>query len=304
MSASFGAAGYDWNLLRSFLGVFDAGSFSAASRSLGISQPTLGRHISQLEEALGVTLFERGREGAVPTKDAVAIAADARAIAESAGAITVKAQGRAAAVMGTVRITASEVVSTFLLPGLIADLLQKWPEIEIELAPSNEVQNLLRRDADIAIRMVRPTQLDLIARKVNEVGIGMYAHRDYVARHGVPVEIDDFRKHVIIGYDRSDLILRGFREAGFQVDRHFFRFRSDDQVAAWEAVCAGVGVGFGPFYMAAGRSDLQRIEMGFAIPRLPMWLVTHREMRTSALIRTVYDELAAALSALNLDDPV
>lgn len=302
MTASLHNEGFDWNLLRSFLCVFDSGSFSAASRRLNVSQPTLGRHITLLEEALGATLFERGREGATPTSDAEAIAAEARAIAESADAIATKAQGRAASVEGTVRITASEIVSTYLLPPLIAALLEKWPKIEIELAPSNEVQNLLRRDADIAIRMVRPAQLDLIARKVNEMAIGMFAHNDYIARRGVPREPNDLQGHIIIGYDRSDLILRGFREAGMKIDRHFFRFRCDDQVAAWEAVCLGVGAGFGPLFMAGQRSDLQRINLGFTIPPLPMWLVTHREMRTSALIRTVYDELAAALAGLQLGE--
>lgn len=292
---------YDWNLLKSFLGVLDHGSLSAAARRMGISQPTLGRHVGELEAALGVTLFARSRDGLTPTPAALAIAEHARAVADAAGAAALAAAGRATEVTGTVRITASEVVATCLLPPLLAELLAGMPGLEVEIVPSNEIENLLRRDADLAIRMVRPTQLDLLARKVNDIGVGIYAHRDYLARAGrPPAGFDDLSGHIIIGYDRSDLVIRGFRRAGLEVDRHFFRFRCDDQVTCWEALSAGVGVGFAPHYLARRNPDLVRLAADIAIDGLPMWLVTHREIRTSARIRAVFDFLAARLSALDL----
>lgn len=288
---------FDWNLLKSFLGVLDAGSLSAAARKLHVSQPTLGRHVGELEEALGVTLFERGRDGLKPTQAAIAIAEHARAVAASTGAVALAAAGRAKDVTGTVRITASDVVATYVMPQIIADLLAEMPGLEVELVPSNDIENLLRRDADIAVRMTRPAQLDLVARKMGEIEISTYAHRDYLLRAGsVPEGPADLAGHVVIGYDRSDLVIRGFREGGVEVDRHFFRFRCDDQVACWAALLAGVGIGFAPRYLARRHNELVELAREFEIASLPMWLVTHRELRTSARIRAVYDFLAARLS--------
>lgn len=291
---------FDWNLLKSFLGVLDAGSLSAASRKLAVSQPTLGRHITELEAGLGVTLFERGREGLLATPAAIAIADRAREIDVQTGALALAAAGKSAEIAGTIRITASEVVATYLLPDILWQLLETEPDLEIELVPSNDVQNLLRRDADIAVRMVEPAQLDLVTRKVNAMTMGVFAHRDYLARHGTPQNEEDLLGHVIVGYDRSDLIIRGFRDQGIEVTRHFFRLRTDNQITAWELVCAGCGIGFGPNPLAATQPDLVRLEFGVEIPSLPMWLVTHREVRTSARIRKVYDFLADRLAALPL----
>ena len=301
MASNVNLEAFDWNLIKAFLAVFDEGSLSAASRSLSLSQPTLGRHIAELEEELGVTLFARSREGLAPTSEAVAIAQEARAIAHSAGVIARVAAGRASTLEGTVRLTASEIVATCLLPPVLGEVLEDWPGIEIELIPSNELQNLLRRDADIAVRMVRPEQAGLVARKVNSVRIGMFAHRDYIARHGVPEGPHNMVGHTVIGYDRSDLIIRGLRDNGIEVDRHFFRFRTDDQVTAWEALRTGVGLGFAPLYLGLREPDLVRIGDELPVAELPMWLVTHREIHTSARIRAVFDGLADRLSALRLN---
>ncbi len=293
---------FDWNLIKSFLGVLDAGSLSAAARHLGASQPTLGRHVSELEEALGVTLFERSRDGLRPTQAALAIAEHARAVADSTGAVALAAAGRAKDVAGTVRITASDVVATFLMPAIIADLLAEMPGLEVELVPTNDIENLLRRDADIAVRMTRPEQLDLVARKLGDIPVAVYAHRDYLARAGsVPSSPAELDGHTVIGYDRSDLVIRGFREGGMEVDRHFFRFRCDDQVACWHALLAGVGIGFAPCYLARDHPELVELSSQFEIEPIPMWLVTHRELRTSARIRAVYDFLVARLAKTILD---
>ena len=293
---------FDWNLLKGFLTVMEHGSLTAAARSLGISQPTLGRHITELEEALGVTLFERGREGLIPTQAATAIATEADTVRLATQAVARKAAGDARSVSGTVRITASETVATYMLSPIIAGLLATEPDLEIELAPTNSVENLLKRDADIALRMVRPSQPELIARKVNVMELGIYAHRDYIAAKGAELATPaDLAGHVIIGYDRSELIIDGLRGAGLEVDRHFFRYRCDSQTTCMEALRAGVGIGFAPRYL--GGSDPLLVEIGrdFHIPPLEMWLVTHGEVRSSARIRTVFDYMAARLSALALN---
>ena len=173
---------FDWNLVRSFLAALEAGSLAKAARQTGISQPTLGRHVNELEKSLGVTLFERGRMGLVPTSAALEVAEAARDMQAASAAITMAATGSAETVSGTVRITSSEIVATYILPEILARMLQDLPEIEVELVPSNTVENLLQRDADIAVRMARPIQNDLITRHVNTMAMGIYAHRAYLDR--------------------------------------------------------------------------------------------------------------------------
>ncbi len=291
---------FDWNLVRSFLAALEGGSLAAASRETGVSQPTLGRHIDELEKSLGVTLFERGRQGMLPTKAALHIAEAAREMKTASASLSMAAEGDAGSVCGTVRITASEIVATYLLPAILADLLRDLPEIQIELVASNTVENLLQRDADIAIRMVRPTQNDLITRKVGTMEMGIYADRIYIDRHGTVTDFDDMADHVIVGYDRNDLVIRGFAQLGFKVDRNFFRFRCDDQVTAFEALVAGTGIGFAPRILTRRHANLVRILPDIEIPGLPMWLTSHRELRTSARIRLVNDYIGDRLTELEL----
>lgn len=291
---------FDWNLVRSFLAALETGSLAAASRKTGISQPTLGRHIDELEHSLGVILFERGRSGMLPTSAAMKVEQAAREMQEASAAITMAATDSSENLSGTVRITASEIVATYILPQIIAGLLQDLPEIEIELDASNTVGNLLQRDADIAIRMVRPTQNDLITRQVNTLEMGIYADRGYLGRSGAIMGFAGLKGQVIIGYDRNDLILRGFEAAGFKVGRDFFRFRCDNQVTAFEALVAGMGVGFAPRAIAKQHTNLVEILHAISIPGLPMFLTSHRELKTSRKIRVVNDYLAEKLSALQL----
>ncbi len=291
---------FDWNLAKSFLAVFDLGSLSAAARSTGLSQPTLGRHVSELETSLGILLFERSRDGLKPTPAALAIAQEARNFADAGGRIAMLAAGRSQSVSGTVRITASEIVASYLLPQILGPMLAALPGIDIELVATNTVENLLRRDADIAIRMVEPQQLDLIARKIAELPIGVYATRSYLEKHGTPATLEEFRHHVVIGYDRSDLVLRGFASIGYSIDQSFFRLRMDSQHAAFEALLAGAGIGFAPLWLASRHANLVRFAEAFSIRPMQMWLVAHAELRTSAKIRAVYDHLGAAFANMDL----
>ena len=217
-----------------------------------------------------------------------------------AASFAMAATGRETSVEGTIRITASEVVATYILPKILVELQNAEPAIEVELVATNSVQNLLARDADIAIRMVRPTQNDLIAKKVNDMAMGAYARRDYLDRHGTPETIDDMVSHRIVGYDRTDLIERGMKRLGIEADRSAFKFRTDHQVAYWELVKAGAGIGFGPVFIASKSPDLVHVMPELDLEPLPCWLCSHRELKHSAKVRRVYDYLAEKLAALPL----
>lgn len=281
----------DWNLIRSFVTVAETGSLSAAARRIGISQPTLGRHIAELERALGVTLFLRGRKGYSLTEQGAALFERGKAVSEHASAFSRLATGAAEDIAGTVRISASEVVSAYVLPPIVAHLAAEEPDIEIEVVATNEVDNLLRRDADIAVRMVRPTQLDLVARKVCDIPLVACAAVGYLDRRGRPETPLDLLDHDLLGFDRNDLLIRGFADMGVEVDRHAFRFRTDNQIVHFEAMRAGLGVGFAQRMLVDGDPRIEAILPDLVLPPLPVWLAMHRDVRTSARIRRVADFL-------------
>jgi DNA-binding transcriptional LysR family regulator len=198
-------------------------------------------------------------------------------------------------IQGTVRITASQPVACYLLPPILAKMRIELPDIQVELISSNTVSNLLRRDADIAVRMVPPDQSTLVAKKIGVVGVGVYAHKKYVARFGVPEQPEDLINHTIIGYDKEDVMIRGFAQSGQVVTKELFALRSDDLIVQWQMVLAGLGIGFGAEYLARDNLDLVKLVPILRIPPLPMWLAVHREIRTSKPIRAVFDFLAAEL---------
>ena len=292
---------FDWALVRSFLAVLDAGSLMGAARQLQAQQPTLSRHVAELEAQLGTPLFERTGRGVTPTAAALAMADAARQMQAGADALSRSLSKQRELDVGTVRIAASEVAAAWLLPPVLAVLQQAEPGISIELVASNQITNLLRREADIAVRMVRPAQSSLVVRKLGEVAVGAYAHRSYLKRAGTPRRPEDLLAHRLIGYDRDETILRGFAKMGFPVKREDFAFRTDDQVSYVSLVAAGAGIGFMGDFSARQFPEVQRVLPQLAIPPLPCWLAVHREIRASKLVRRVYDFLAEAIPRA-LDD--
>jgi DNA-binding transcriptional LysR family regulator len=285
----------DWGLLRAFVAVAQSGSLSRAARELGSSQPTLSRQMNALEAQAGQALFERTRRGLRLTEAGTALLVPAQRMQQHALEFSLTAAGRDRSLAGTVRLTASEVMSAYVLPEVLRPLRDTHPEIQIELVASNTLENLLERDADIALRMVRPTQSALVVRRLEDMPLGLYAHRDYLARHGEPT-LATMAQHHWIGYDRSDLMLRGFRAGGFPVSREFFGFRCDNQVVAWQAVTAGLGIGVGPIGVAAKLPQLVPVLADMRVPSLTPWLVAHRELRGTPRLKIVFDALVAALA--------
>lgn len=291
--------GFDWNLVRSFLAALDQGSLLGAARLLHMSQPTVGRHIAELESQLGVVLFERTGRGLVPSSGALQLAQAARGMEAAALQLTHTVSGAQTQAAGTVRITASVPVAVYLLPSLLAAMREALPEIQVELVSSNQLSNLLRREADIAVRMVRPDQSSLIAKKLGNVSLGAFAHRRYLERHRSLRKPTDLLQHALIGSDADTSILRGFQAMGYPVTRDSFVLRSDDFLVQWQAVRAGLGIGFCADYMARSDRDVLPVLPGLLkIPSLPMWLAVHREIRSNPRIRAVFDFLADALPGL------
>jgi DNA-binding transcriptional LysR family regulator len=288
---------FDWSLVRSFLAVLEKGSLLAASRHLQLSQPTIGRHVAELESQLGLVLFDRNGRGLLPTEAAYHLAESARIMQSGADQLARNVLGADLGASGTVRITASQPVSCYVLPPLLAQMRLSLPDVQVELAASNEVSNLLRREADIAVRMVQPQQASIIARRVGKVTLRACAHQDYLRRRGVPRQPNDLLAHDLIGGDRNDDTLKGFAAQGLVVGREQFAFRADDLIVVWQAVRAGLGVGFVSEHLIRSDPAVIPVLPKLKIQPLPVWLAVHKEIRTSKRIRAVYDFLADALPA-------
>lgn len=285
----------DWSHVQIFLALAEAGSLNRAAPQLGLSQPTLGRQLVALEESLGQLLFERHSRGLSLTEAGQALLPAARRMREGAQELALALAARDQSLAGTVRLTASDIVSTYFLPPVLHVLRQRYPEVQIELVVSNEQEDLQQRSADIALRMVRPEQEMLVARKLSEWRVGVFAHRDYIARRGLP-QMSTILEHDWLGYDRSDRMLRGFAAAGTPVPVSFFGLRCDNQVVIWEAMRAGMGLAVGAVALGERDPAVQQVLPELLIEPLQMWLTAHRELRDTPRLRVIYDALATAFA--------
>lgn len=287
----------DWSRLQAFVTVADTGSLSAAARRLGLSQPTLGRQIKALEGELGISLFIRQPRGLVPTEAALDLLPAARSMKEAAGRLELAAAGRSADIAGTVRLTASNVVSLHILPELLAGIRLAEPAIQIELVPSDRSQNLLFREADLAIRMYRPEQLDVVTQYLGDVELGLFAAKSYLDRRGRPARPEEIPDHDLVGYDADEALIRGMREMGLPAARDWFDLRCDDHNVLWALVRAGCGLGFGQVRIGEADPAVERLLPDLPLPSLPIWLTAPEAMRRTPRIRRVWELLAEGLRA-------
>lgn len=289
----------DWSLIQTFLAVAETGSLSAGARRLGLSQPTLGRKVREIEAALGAELFQRHAKGLALTGTGQAMLVPAQAMREAAGRLALAAAGGDRGLSGPVRITASVVVSHFVLPEVLALLRREEPGIDIDLVASDSSENLLFREADIAVRMYRPGQLDVVTRHVADLPMGFYAARSYLDRVGRPSDLEALLALDWIGFDRNEMILRGMAEAGWPVTRDFFRLRTDDQAAYWQLVRAGGGVGIMQAAIGGREPLVEQLLPETPLPRLPVWLTAHEAVRRVPRVARVWEALVAAFSGLS-----
>jgi DNA-binding transcriptional LysR family regulator len=285
---------FDWNRARAFLVTAEEGSFSAAARALDAAQPTVGRQVAALEKELGITLFERVGTRLELTSAGVDLAEHVRAMGDAATRVSLSATGRASSVTGSVCITASEVISAHLLTPILARLRLEHPGIEIEVVASNVVRDLHRREADIAIRNVRPGQPDLVARKIRDSRAHLYASPAYLKRVGRIASPADLARVEIFAFDRTDIMIDGLRALGAEVTRRQFPIVTASHLVQWELCKQGVGICIMMAEIGDAEPRVRKLLPEVAIP-VPVWLVCHRELRTSRRIRLVFDRIAEAL---------
>ena len=290
---------FDWSLVPTFLAVAETGSAAAAARTLGASQPTVSRHVAELERQLGLALFARRPDGLVPTERALELIEVAGAMRAAAEGLSRRAEGLHDDLAGTVRVSGSEVIAIEYLPAAFANLAEAHPQLAVELVPSNSAADLTRREADIAVRMFRPRQPDLIARRVTDFPVAAFAARAYLDRAGTPTTVAALADHRLVGLDTEFDAEALSRLAGRPMRRDDFAFRTDSRLAQISALRAGLGIGFMQRRLAARHGDLVELDLPLALPALPLYVVTHAEMRTSRRMKAVFDHLVVHFEGLS-----
>ncbi|QDG54961.1 LysR family transcriptional regulator [Persicimonas caeni] len=287
---------FDWNRAKAFLVAAEEGSFSAAARALGVTQPTVGRQVTALEEELGVTLLERVAHGIELTPTGLEVVEHFRAMSEAAARVSLVAAGQSVSLEGTVSISASEVISTHLLPPIIRAIRVDYPGIEIDIVASNLASDLRRREADIAVRNFQPQDPELVARKVKESRAWLYASPAYLEELGHPTSPEDLSNGEFIGFDRTDALMEGLNALGLDLTGRSFPIITESQLVQWELCKQGAGICVMMEEVGDAEPRVQKALPDLPPFPVPMWLVSHREVRMSRRVRVVFDALADGLS--------
>jgi DNA-binding transcriptional LysR family regulator len=289
------ASDIGWELYRSFLGVLNQGSLSGAARELGVAQPTIGRHVAALEKSLGLALFTRSQTGLLPTEAGQSLRTYAESLQSTVAALERAAASQGSGVSGSVRITASDVIGVEVLPPIIARLRDKHPELAVELALTDRVQDLVRRESDIAVRMMRPRQELLVARRAGQIVLGLHAHQDYLSRRGTPKNIADLAHHALIGFDETTAFIREAGRSFSAWRREAFSLRTDNNLAQLALIRSGAGIGVCQAAIAQRDNRIVRIlPKQFALP-LETWITMHQDLRNSPRCRVTFDALVKGL---------
>ncbi|WP_373635813.1 LysR family transcriptional regulator [Yoonia sp. SS1-5] len=289
------AVKFDWNKARAFLVTAEEGSLSAAARALGMAQPTLGRQVDGLEQELGIALFERVGRGLTLTPSGIELLAHVREMGAAAGRVSLSALGQSQALEGNISISASETYAAVLLPPIVTRLREAEPGIQVEIVVANHASNLLRREADIAIRNFRPTEPDLVAKKVGTADAVLYATPDYLRRLGYPATPYDLRHASFVNMDRSGGMIKGLNSLGLGLTEANFPILTESYIVMWELVKQGAAIGILDALIGDAEPGVVRVLPDLEPLTFPIWLVAHRDVTTSRRIRRVYDFLADAL---------
>lgn len=286
---------FDWNQARAFFATVEEGSLSAAARALDLTQPTLSRQVAALEEDLDIVLFERVGKTLVLTETGLELLEHVRKMCDAANSVSLSASGQSQTIEGRVRITATDVMSAFVLPPILKLIRDAAPLLEIEVVASDEIRDLQLREADIAIRHVRPEQPELIAKLVGEASAYFYASKSYLAENGHPSTLDDLSEHVFIGFSDHDRMIEYLLPLGITLSRNNFRCGSANGIVAWEMARADLGIIAMSESLGLRDDNMERILPDMPAIKFPIWLTAHRELHTSRRIRLVFDILAENL---------
>jgi len=292
------AVSFDWNQVRAFLATAEEGSFSSAARALKTTQPTIGRQITALEETLGVTLFERTVRGPAITESGRELLDHVQAMGEAATLISTTAAGQSQEVTGEVVLTASDLMAAAIVPAILTKLRKTAPGIRVRIVAANDVQNLTQRDADIAIRHIRPTQPDLIARHLGDFRANLYAASSYLDRAGRPRTPREMAEHAFVGSTDLDRLMAALDDRGVPVHKDCFVMSSESGMVLWELVKSGYGISLLPEVLGEFTQGIEKALPSLPSFEFPVWLVTHRELRTNRCIRVVFDLLARQLAEI------
>ena len=293
---NWAAISFDWNQVKAFLATAEEGSFSRAAKALKTTQPTIGRQVADLEAALGVTLVERSVRGPTLTDAGRELLDHVRAMGEAASLISMAADGQSQAVSGEVTVTATDLMAAITLPPILAPLRETAPGVRIRIVAASDIQNLMQREADIAIRHVRPEQPDLIARHVGDFRASLCASTAYLDRAGRPRAPRDLVDHAFVGPMEREMLIMTLNNMGMPIRDENFVMNSDSGMVVWEMLKAGFGVSMLPDVLYEAEPGLERVLPDLPTIDFPIWLVTHRELQTSRKIRVVFDQLARGLA--------
>ncbi len=277
----------DWELIRTFLAVAEQGSVSAAARALEASQPTLSRHIRELERQTSLSLFERTPQGLILTEQGEGLVDAAMRMGESAEHFSRLVSGLSAELDGDLRITANEIVGYYLLPPLLAAFRERHPGVSLEMVITNQASNLNKREADVALRMFRPTQPDLVVSRLPDLELGFFAARDYLNRHGTPETLEALMAHPLIGFDQDSTFIEAAAEMGISLERDAFPLRTDHMLLHIALMRSGAGIGATHVGIGQSYPELVRILPQSPLPTLEFWCVCHRDLRLNPRVQAL-----------------
>ena len=286
----------DWNLVRTFVAVAQGGSLSAGARAIGITHPTAARHIQQLEESLGMSLFSRTGQGLMLNDAGARLDATARVMHDSALAFKSASDGMREQPLQRVTISVADVLAE-LLPEVLLEEMRDSAEqpVSVDMVVTNDLVNLLQRDADLALRNVRPSQQELLCKKLGSLRMGVYAHQDYVATHGL-LNLRDLSRHRFIDGLTRDYLRRGAAERGLIIDERQIVMRSDSVPCKRAAVRAGWGIASFPCWMAEQEPQWVSVLAAEETIDMDVWLVARPEVRQSEQLFGLFKRLSEGLS--------
>lgn len=289
---NWNSVAFDWNQARAFLATVEEGSLSAAARKLGLTQPTLGRHVAALEADLDVVLFEHVGRSLILTPSGLELVDHVKAMFDAAARVSLTASGQSQAVEGKVCITAADVMSAHILPAALVQLRKIAPRLEIEVLATNDIRDLQLREADIAIRHVQPDQPNLIAKLIGEGSAHFYASKAYLDKHGRPACKSDLCKHDFVGFGDNETLIATLNQMGLALTPENFRVGSASGLVAWEIARGGLGITITMDKVGDAYDDMERVLPEIGPMLFPIWLTVHKEIHTSRRIRVVYDLLS------------